>query len=473
MPLMSSPATPLDTPLAASTSLRTSTSMVNNASGSSIHQSPQAATKYAKIQPAIAIKPKPNVQAPASKPAFNPRYDPTALSTANLLHDEAQGNINTSRKWVLPPRPRPGRKPTSAAPVNTSVPPDKSLFKKKLKVQKRDDPLPSSSLALLMSPGAGSLSAASSQNASPGPIGLGLAKLLRIVGSPASQLLQAAEKGQVGQTMAKNGISATNTNTKELDARPLQPALKQVVDLQLTYLAKLKEQELIRNYIEVLTNQIKELKFVQSGIITVDALNSDNGSKPKLPHLLPSEQIDRINNVNDLDKFLAHMTTQSNVIHSVTKKFVGNSLNQELHLQLQIRYYLELRAKNSKVGSGRSLESHRQQQGATPSTQTRSLFTPSLLRPLKMNLFDAEDEVIDVDILNEGDSLLPASGADKLKFDVALLTAADLDFLNLGNSPEQKPAVVPKKPKKIGCGFCNSETPCVCFDADNIFGEPK
>lgn len=468
MPLMSSPATPLDTPLAASTSLRTSTSMVNNASGSSIHQSPLAATKYAKIQPAIAIKPKPNVQAPTTKPAFNPRYDPTALSTANLLHNEAQGNINTSRKWVLPPRPRPGRKPTSV-PVNASVPADKS---KKLKVQKCVESLPSSSLALLMSPGAGSLSAASSHNASPSPIGIGLAKLSRLVGSPASQLLQAAEKGHVS-TIAITGTNTTNVASKEPDARPLQPALKQVVDLQLTYLAKLKEQELIRNYIEVLTNQIKELKFVQSGIITVDALNSDNGSKPKLPHLLPPEQIDRINNVNDLDKFLAHMTTQSNVIHSVTKKFVGNSLNQELHLQLQIRYYLELRAKNSKVGSGRLLESPRQQQGAVTSTQTRSLFTPSLLRPLKMNLFDAEDEVIDVDILNEGDSLLPASGADKLKFDVTLLNAADLDFLNLGNSPEQKPAVVPKKPKKIGCGFCNSETPCVCFDADNIFGEPK
>lgn len=470
---MSSPATPTtDAPMAASTSLRTSTSMVNNVSGSSINQGPQNITKYAKIQPAIAIKPKPGVQAPTQKPAFNPRYDPTAQSTANLLHDEALGNINTSRKWVLPPRPRPGRKPTAtpAAPATPGTA-DKSLFKKKLKVQKRDDQPPTATLAALLAPGAGPPSFAAAQSVSPGPIGIGLAKLSRLVGSPTSQLIQSTSFEALAQT---NGAANFKENA-EIVSRPLQPALKQVADLQLTYLAKLKEQELIRNYIEVLTNQIKELKFVQSGVITVDALNSDGANKPKLPNLLPSEQIDHINNVNDLDKFLAHMTTQSNVIHSVTKKFVGNSLNQESHLQLQIRYYLELRARNSKLGPGRSLDSPKQLLSLAATPQSRSSFTPSLLRPLKMNLFDAEDEVIDVDILNEGDSLLPNLGAaDRLKFEVPSFNAADPDFLNLGASPEQKTAAIaPKKPKKIGCGFCNSETPCVCFDADNIFGEPK
>ena len=45
--------------------------------------------------------------------------------------------------------------------------------------------------------------------------------------------------------------------------------------MQMSYLSKLKEQEVIRNYIEVLTNQIKELSFVQNGVITFDALKSN------------------------------------------------------------------------------------------------------------------------------------------------------------------------------------------------------
>lgn len=508
MPLMSSPLNSTSEPMASSASLRASTSMAANTSTGSAGYGGSGApgggsmAKYAKIQPAIAIKPKPAVQAPVQKPAFNPRYDPLA-STSNLLHDEAMGNINTLRKWVLPPRPRPGRKPTGTASSPVSAVTDKSLCNKKLKMLKRDDPKAAMAASPVAGPGAGT-PASSSSSASPGPIGIGLSTSSRI-GAPTPQLLLKGENLVLtsgvspsivtsGTTFTTSGVSgggsAAATSTLGPDSpanlssaregsdatiRPLNPARKQVSDLQTMYLARLKEQELIRNYIEVLTNQIKELKFVQSGVITFDALSSDGPGKPKLVLLLPSEQLDTINNVNDLDKFLAHLTTQSNVIHSVTKKFLGNSQNQESHLQLQIGYFLELRAKNNASAAVNQRNSPKQPLSLPVVSKTMSSFTPSLLRPLKMNLFDAEDEVIDVDILNEGDSLLPNSAlADRLKLEESQLASSESDFLSFSGSPEQKVGqVLQKKSKKLGCGFCNNETPCVCFEADSIFAEPK
>lgn len=475
-----------ETPMASSTSLRASTLMaVNSSLGSPPPGPPTPLTKYAKIQPAIAIKPKPLALAPSPKSAFNPRYDPAALSSS-LLAEDVLGNINTLRRWVLPPRPRPGRRPTGVGGLS---PPPPTKTTKKLKVQKRDD----TKLARAASSPAPSLVL----GASSGPIGVGLSTPRRLGLSASGQLLLKPfgnRPGYSGQTSTPSAtptakLAATTAAPRDPEARPLQTAPPQVSELQTMYLARLKEQQLIRNYIEVLTNQIKELRFVQSGVITVDALNGDAGDKPKLAPLPRSELLDHINNVNDLDKFLAHLTTQSNVIHSVTKRFVGTAHNHESHLQLQIRYYLELRANSASSGLPRALESPQQVPESAP-TLVAASFTPSLLRPLKMNLFDSEDDVIDVDILNEGDSLLPtadtlipnpdvllATGGlgERLKFD-ALLVAADTDFVTLSTSPEQKPApaLAPaKKAKKAGCGFCTADTPCVCFDADSIFGEPK
>lgn len=281
--------------------------------------------KYAKIQPAVAIKPKPQA---ALKSTFNPRYNPPLLD---------EQNINTLRKWVLPPRPRPGRKPTG--PVL-----EERTTKKKLKGHEK----------------------------------------------------------------------AVATPLRRTESAPA-PAPSDVLELQLAYLARLKEQELMRNYIEVLTDQIKELRFVQSGVITFDALNS--GQAPTAAASLPAEQLDHINNIRDLDAFLAHVTTQLNVIHSVTKRFDGG-------LQLQIRHYLELRAKHHRPAEPTQ---------AAPPVAAASSFTPSLLRPLQMNLF--EEEVIDVDVLDE----LPAEPAEM--------------------------------PRRKGCGFCSGDTPCLCFDAESVFGE--
>lgn len=384
-----------------STSLRASTSMaVHPSIGSTIM--PQPIAKYAKIQPAIAIKPKPSAAVAVTKPAFNPRYDPTTSSA--LLHDGA--NINTLRKWVLPPRPRPGRKPS--APL-TTTPVTERATKKKAKVQKRPEFEPAAE-----------------------PI-----EEPRIAGlSGQNGIAQASGIGQAGFS----GDPETLIASRPPPARKAEP-------LQASYLARLKEQELIRNYIDVLTDQIKELRFVQSGVITFDALN--DSTVPRT--LQQSEQLDHINNIHDLDKFLAHMTTQSNVIHSVTKKFVDDQ-NQGSHMHLQILHYLELRAKHrGAVSTERPLSFLPKVAQAAPAPS----FTPSLLRPLNLNLFDAEEDVIDVDF-NYDDQL------DQLRFE----KEAD-SLLNL----EPEKPVEKKKKLKMGCGFCSGDTPCLCFDADSIFGE--
>lgn len=408
------------------TQMRQSTSMgVSTSTGSA----PQASlSKYAKIQPAIAIKPKPTLAFPPAKSTFNPRYNPA--KPAALAQDDTLANINTLRKWVLPPRPRPGRKPT-AQQTSTLSPPEKTATKKKMKVLRRDDA--DRATGALSPAGAGppAAYAASQPTATP----------LRRAGSAP--------------------VSATAADAASPLAGHAPAVPKQVEDLQLTYLARLKEQELIRNYIEVLTNQIKELRFVQSGVITFDALNTGSKLTPKAPVLLPAEQLDHINNIRDLDKHLAHLTTQLNVIHSVTKKFLGDSLApQGSHLQLQIKHYLDLLAKH-RGGNASMRPLVLPQLRTAPTPLASSLFTPSLLRPLKMNLFEQEDEVIDVDIINDSDSFLH----DKLRMDTQ---PAD-DFLNL--SPELKQAPTPLKGKKMGCGFCSGDTPCLCFDADSVFGE--
>ena len=72
--------------------------------------------KYPKIQPALAIKPKPVPIAVLPKPSNQPisTFDPNSRTTS--LKNDISLNINTSKKWVLPPRPRPGRKPTEECP---------------------------------------------------------------------------------------------------------------------------------------------------------------------------------------------------------------------------------------------------------------------------------------------------------------------------------------------------------------------
>ncbi|KAG7194646.1 uncharacterized protein KQ657_004322 [Scheffersomyces spartinae] len=183
-----------------------------------------------------------------------------------------------------------------------------------------------------------------------------------------------------------------------------------LLDLKGIYLNKLKEQELIRNYIDVINNQIKELNFVKNGVITFAALDGNNNGSPVTSDAditatggefdanstnhadrndedvplasrklnkdyhggmkttrkpVSCEQLQLINNLNDLNKFLTYFLKSSSIIHSATKKYVnGNKpdgtgtdsnmprdksdIKAEHKRQLdaldqQIRYYLELR----------------------------------------------------------------------------------------------------------------------------------
>lgn len=138
----------------------------------------------------------------------------------------------------------------------------------------------------------------------------------------------------------------------------------------MSYLSKLKEQEVIRNYIEVLTNQIKELSFVQNGVITFDALKSNvkYNNKKILTSTTTStgpgttgaggiptsssssstsssksryDQLEAINNLNDLNKFLNYLTKSSNIIQSVKK---NPGISSET-LNKQVDHYVEVRKK--------------------------------------------------------------------------------------------------------------------------------
>lgn len=250
--------------------------------------------------PAIAIKPKPIVAAPAGpKAAFNPRYDPSAPTTI------IDRNINTLRKWVLPPRPRPGRRPNLA---------------------------------------------------------------------PAPTLMPKKKRKNCGAAI-----------TPEPEPRLPLPPPEAYVELQAVYLERLKEQEVLQNYIDVLGNQIKDLRFAQSGVVAVDALSD-------AAHAQAPEQLHQVTNMHDLDQLLQLQTKPC-------AKPTSKSLQQ------QIVHYLELRAKHR--GPPRRL---------LDPVVRRVAETLSFLQPLKLNLVDVED------VLVENDE------------------------------------------KKKACGFCTADTPCLCFD---------
>ncbi|GEQ69225.1 hypothetical protein JCM33374_g2896 [Metschnikowia sp. JCM 33374] len=489
-----------------------------------------ATSKYAKIQPAIAIKPKPLAVAGSSSPAaagqvkstFNPRYSPGSSSSPSSLAlppsarptEEATANINTSKNWVLPPRPRPGRKPDER----------KSSSHKKVKLSKRGDTA-ASSLATEKPP-----RSAHSVSSSPPPSSSPSTPRQSISSNPSSDALGESTrgiipKGKSGSVAAAVPLTCTTPKTKR-DALPLLSSKadvasgsakssvppQRVTELQKTYLAKLKEQELVQNYIDILTNQIKELKFVQSGVITFDALNTHSPAKNRVVSQPPSDQLDNINNVRDLDAFLAHLTTQSNVIHSVTKKFVGDSSKEGSHVQSQIKHYLDLKANHSGTRSQLaresdlpdptkisladqismvpdhdlinstspdtcvSIEPHsvspnnsdaKEADGRLGGSKANSFFTSGFLRPLNMNLFEQEEGILNVDIINERDPFSSSVGSMEKKRPDSVI---DGDIEGLNGAPEFKQINV-KGAKKIGCGFCSGENPCLCFDTDGVFGE--
>ena len=322
------------------------------------------APKYHKIQPAIAPKPissanNKNSQSQPSK--FNPIPTGKLSLLINLLTLAKNGtgnkndcsSLNTSRKWVLPPRPRPGRKPTHENGANPEH--DKksksngtSVTKKKPKCKKD-----SSSITpdLLSTPSPSTTTTTTTATT-----------------TPSSKSLSSTPS-----TSKKSSLSATPTIPESSGSIPNEPIVPeipiptidvdpktQLLEMKMSYLSKLKEQELIRNYVEILTNQIKELSFIQNGVITFDALKSNIKYNNKTPSTLTTssttnatnakyDQLEAINNLNDLNKYLNYLTKSSNIINSVKKKKNVLEGADSDSIDNQIDHYLEIRNKFKSV----------------------------------------------------------------------------------------------------------------------------
>lgn len=409
------------------------------------------APKYHKIQPAIAPKPMPASMSQISK--FNPI--PTGklsllMNQLSFARPNDPSSLNTSRRWVLPPRPRPGRKPTHDShgnitvddkkmhkngatttntttttgtnnsaisngnnniPITTNITANTSngIIKKKTKC-KKDSSL-EAKIALNSNAALLNQIKSSGSNTtviSPEEINLNSGKsgslksitpssnktpstLLPIPSSSPAlprepQQQQQQEKPAITYSKSKTKASSRKSKAGSNKGTPLKtpevpipipiPPIevdpeKYLSNMQMSYLSKLKEQEVIRNYIEVLTNQIKELSFVQNGVITFDALksnvkynnkkilsstttststgtnNGSNGGTSSSTSTLTSnskskyDQLEAINNLNDLNKFLNYLTKSSNIIQSVKK---NPSISSET-LNKQVDHYVEIRKK--------------------------------------------------------------------------------------------------------------------------------
>ncbi|CCE72760.1 Piso0_000354 [Millerozyma farinosa CBS 7064] len=409
---------------------------------------PTLGSKYARVQQPIAIKPTPIAVLPKPMKSSAVKFDVNAKPS---FDSEMPLNINTSKKWVLPPRPRPGRKPTTNA---------------------NEESLESKSAA------------------SP---------------SPNSNIHSARNGTKLTSTKKKGKCKKDDTSVKTEEHSPERthsslytPNLESsnLIDLKINFLVKLKEQELIRNYIEILNNQIKELKFVQNGVITFDVLNRDvipespkymnvntkaSSTRPPSAHS-HYEQMEKINNLNDLNKFLAYLTKSSNIIHSATKKVSGDRANHG-NLNSQIEYFLERRSEYKSKGQEPrrmenlegfnshdkfSVDSNRYME-PTSTNSTNSAITPNSLRPSYSSCeqrFEPE-----VDVMKQDESLGPQF---ELLDRLSIKEDSDPGIPELDDVP--KIVDSPYFPKKTGssstCNLCSSD-PCICLVTETDFSSPK
>ncbi|KAK6201108.1 uncharacterized protein RJT21DRAFT_31630 [Scheffersomyces amazonensis] len=460
--------------------------------------------KYTKIQPAIAPKP----MQPKSN-GFSP--------VPNQSNTSLDSTLNTSKRWVLPPRPRPGRKPTTTSSSNSNVGHDhnnaSATTKRKSKLPKKEvGPLPdqvpinsptpvpvvvktepkseatplsaSSTISAVSNVASSTPSTSPESNSIPittptAPVTTSKSNPLSSSQTPIPNISNQPSSAKVTplvQPLTKSTTSikleSDQANSNILPNPTIAPSVvnrthtvvdpkTEIIDLKMCYLSKLKEQEVIRNYIEVITNQIKELSFVQNGVITFDALKNNvnpihnplklkrmqstsSTSTPSVMNVTNNGSmgngstgttsltgtgtgasignIDSINNLNDLNKALNYLTKSSSIIHSATKQQhqqqsnngALSNLNSEAALNNQISHYLSIRDKfktmkteelkklNSlkRQNNKRRVAKQQQQdelQGQNSSDQGG--FTPDLLKPLKsINLFDP-DTNDDVDMM--------------------------------------------------------------------------
>lgn len=481
------------------------------------------APKYPKIQPAIAIKPRPIAVMP--KPATQ-NASPVTLAAANYPSlEQAKAplenplNINTSKKWVLPPRPRPGRKPLAFSAENE---PGTLPF----------TPLPSAS------------SQSKSGKVSPKKKPKTYKKDEKSVPQKSCSALEALKShpynthiptpSHLQSLGAKETSVSPGVEPKMQDSRPIQ-----ALDSQVMYLARLKEQELIRNYIEALNNQIKELRFVQSGVISVDALDGNN-TKQEMPSegssqsaafrtplqhgnstQPPVQQLEKINNMNDLNKFLSYVNKLTSIIHSVTKKFIGDAKDLQ-SINTQIQHYLEIRSKYKLIKSQemKSFEKMRKNSMSSVGIAKKGMKTPApssilispnnslnstpgtggiefeefdiddsldiprnvslqshLLRP--MNEFEFEDGDL-FGVQNDRDSFLndkafiekvslpapEATSQTRRNPELEKITKIKPESVDMPKVPLTAEKEPKKSKKKFNCGFCTNDTPCLCLDAE-------
>lgn len=400
-----------------------------------------AVPKYPKIQPAIAIKPKPVPVAVLPKPSGvnNRGFDSGNISS---LKSDIPSCVNTSKRWVLPPRPRPGRKPTNchseehhdSSLVAQSLPTNgagKQMTKKRVKTNKGDSSYTSSSIM--------------------------------------SSLIPEDQK-------SRESSRATPSPNLQL------PESNDIINLKVIYLNKLKEQDMIRNYVEILKSQIQELRFVQSGVITSAALNTtgillgksdhENGSafKSKAGSAFSQcEQLERINNINDLNKFLNYLTRSSSIIRSATKKYAGT--NNSGNLNSQIEYYLEMRSKHKvdkrQISKTVELTVEVNCNKNKNHTKEQKRFVPSLLEPLSKI---EEDFKYDFNYL----SLENRESIIQQIDDVSKTVKAEMedDSVLMNVLPEDdKPdhnargAALNKGRGSFSCGFCTEDT-CLCLETE-------
>lgn len=335
--------------------------------------------KYPKIQPQpikpntssfqplrkskpIAVLPKP-CQKTESK--FNPNIKPT---TSIKLKNE----IGLSKKWVLPPRPRPGRKPVN-------IDDDEATKRQNMK-----------------------------------DIHRGVKEM------------NMKEKEKIPSSMAISSSSSTESPfliTSSPIASPTTPDDPEFTKMKVDYLSKLKEQELINNYIEVINNQMKQLDFIKNGYMTHDTLNQIN--KPSITQQIQStrnfKDLEGINDFEDLEKFLSYSITSSNLIHRVTKNYQDNSIND------QIMKYLKSR-ENFKTMNQKKIKTNKKVKCSKPETTGTS--TESKLNNFSSNLLN-ENNLFDKLIINNN------------------------EFNEMKSSK---------------CQICNKST-CFCLDIDKNFSE--
>lgn len=426
------------------------------------------APKYAKIQPAIA--PKPSSSVPLTT-KFNPipsnKFQ--ILMKSSLTQDAT--NLNTSKKWILPPRPRPGRKRTGTEcdkVTKSQTNGTKRKNKPKLEangkngdlkgkiehgtegkssttvatttmpiIKKEFDTAPTTTGLL------GSNKQEIDESREPAasdtmrPSINTIKREERVMSVAATKTAVEPEVKLTAQkTNGANSGLQPNTMLKQLlPAPPPLPSTKsedpkvQMTELKMSYLSKLKEQEIIRNYVEVLTNQIKELSFVQNGVITFDALKNTTkvaSNSQRITSTLTKskcDQLDSINNLNDLNKFLTYLSKSSDIIKSAKRQpdeytSTSDNLNQQIDNYVQLRNRFKMlnqengkKANKKKMGKSQpdSLESTKPKASSSTSVTTpkhtspKSPFTPDLLRPLNAsNLFnDPNLDMMEMDLQTE------------------------------------------------------------------------